>query len=128
MQIAHGTYSRTAQNGNGSDTVCSITATNNPNFNTKLIMIANCTAVSGSKDDQSGNNSQAVTSCRVSGSGITTTGPGQSTNGNFQNKSKSGTFSSGNLTKGATHTVLGTTTGSYEWSGSGDALLLEVKI
>lgn len=128
MQIAHGTYSRSAQNGNGSDTVCSITATNNANFNTKLIMIANCTAVSGTKDDSSGNDSQASTSCRVSGSGITTTGPGQATNGNSQNKSKSGTFSSGNLTKGATYTVTGTTTGSYEWSGAGDALLLEVKI
>ena len=128
MQIAHGSYSRTNQNGNGSDTVCSITATNNDNFNTKLILIANCNAISGTKDDQSGNDSQSTTSCRVSGSGISATGPGISTNGNRQNRSKSGTFSSGNLTKGATYTVLGTTTGSYEWSASGDALLLEVKI
>jgi len=130
MQVAFGTYARGSQNGNGSDTVCTLTATNNNDFNTRLLMIANCRGFSGSREGTQGNYNDSTfsTSIQVSGSGITTTGASCGATNSNQTRSASRTLATGNLTRGSTYTVLGSTSGSYNWGGSGDCILLEVKI
>jgi len=130
MQIAFGTYSRGSQNGNGSDTVCTLTATQHDDFNTRLLMIANCRGFSGSREGTQGNYNDSTfsTSIQVSGSNITTTGASCSATNSNQTRAASRTLATGNLTKGSTYTVLGSTSGSYNWGGSGDCILLEVKI
>ena len=129
LQIVHGSYGGSGQGG-GSGTVATLTATNNPNFNTKLMMIANCRGSSGSREGSPGNyqDSTFSTSIQVSGSGITTTGASCGSNNSNQERAASKTLVTGNLTKGATYTLTSSTSGNFTYSTSGDAILMEVKI
>jgi hypothetical protein len=129
LQIVHGSYGGSGQGG-GSGTVATLTATNNPNFNTKLIMIANCQGSSGAREGSQGNFQESTfsTSIQVSGSGITTTGASCGSNQSNQERSASKTLVTGSLTKGATYTLTSAVSGNFTYSASGDAILMEVKI
>ena len=129
LQIVHGSYGGSGQGG-GSGTVATLTATNNPNFNTKLIMIANCQGASGAREGSQGNFQESTfsTSIQVSGSGITTTGASCGSNQSNQERSASKTLVTGSLTKGATYTLTSAVSGNFSYSASGDAILMEVKI
>tara|TARA_R100001086_G_scaffold250068_1_gene193189 strand:+ start:11678 stop:13210 length:1533 start_codon:yes stop_codon:yes gene_type:complete len=125
MQVVQGAYS-----GN-STAFATLTATNNDNFSTFLVIIANVSATTGSSDEQddgSSNNSTVSNSLTVSGSGITTLNVGVSLANSNRNKQNSATKKSETLTKGATYTATGSVSGSYNFGGSGNVLMLEVKL
>tara|TARA_R100000655_G_scaffold104579_2_gene152018 strand:+ start:850 stop:2379 length:1530 start_codon:yes stop_codon:yes gene_type:complete len=124
MQVVHGSYA------GPSTGFATLTATNNLDFNTFLVAIANVSAFTGSSEGEppNSNDSTVSTSLTFSGSGITTLSLSLGFVNSNQSGQRSKTMKSGTLTKGATYTATGAVSGSHNFGGSGDILILEVKL
>ena len=123
MQVAQGSYS------SSSTGFITLTATNNSQFNTFLVAIANVSITTGDPDvDPGGTNaSTGSNSLTLTGTGVSLNVGAALTNSR-SNKQESKTIKSGTLTKGATYTATGSITGQYNYSGTGNILILEVKL
>ena len=124
MQVVQGSYSGTTSG------FATLTATNNNDFNTILVAIANCYVFSGSSEQQgdgSNNPSSGSNTLTLTGTGVNLN-VGVSAPTSNRNEAKSSTLKSGTLTKGATYTASGTISGAYNFGGSGNILIFEVKI
>ena len=123
MQVVQGNYSG-ATSG-----FATITATNNAQFNTFLVAIANVDATTGDPDGSPPNQNASTVNntLTLTGTGVSLSCAVVLTNSRT-NKQNSATLKSGTLTKGATYTATGSVTGQYNYSGTGNILILEVKL
>ena len=124
MQVVQGSY------GGSSTGFATLTATNNADFNTFLVAIANVTATTGDPEEQpdgSNNPSTVANTLTLTGTGVSLSCAVSFTTSR-SNKQDSTTLKSGNLTKGATYTATGSVSGQYNYSGSGNILIFEVKL
>ena len=123
MQVVHGSYT------SSTNPVATLTATNNSQFNTFLVAIANVSIATGDPDESpSGNNpSTGANTLILSGTGVYLNVGAALTNSR-SNKQESKTLKSGNLTKGATYTVSSSITCNYSFSGNGNIVIFEVKL
>ena len=111
---------------NTSVNIFSFTATNNANFNTRLLFFCGGKLTNGGGDQNNPPSlglTLAVTGSGVSGASFGVSRTGRNVFGDF-----TGAFNSGNLTKGATYTCTLSISGSQDGSGIGHIMLIEYKV